>query len=232
VFRTRRRYVIAVIAAVLPLASLGIGIYLKSSTPSGTVIAIIFVGLLVLSSLSSYYNYVKPLRDLSSAVVYLLENVGQRVIDLANSDGIQARLNYLAIVRPWRRLLCRRYFKIAWGIGMKYEPDNTVTFHISKGVAGRAFRDRRATLVNLQLPENANYGGFSGKEKATFPTLTAIWSLPIFELDRSGDATGKILGTINLDSDTDGAANIFSGHPEYEGLLEELQDLVSKVASC
>jgi hypothetical protein len=209
-----------------------VGVYLKLSSPSGSIIVVLLFGVFALSAASAYYVHIKPVRDLESAVVVLLDCVGQRIIDAADSDRIEARLNYLAIFRPARWLFCRRFFRIAWGLGMKYEPDNTVQFHVSKGVAGRALQDRKKTLVNLELPQNRNFGGFSDKEKATFPLLTAIWSVPIFELDRSGNATGKILGTINLDSETLGAWHVFSGNEEYEGLLEELQDLVSKVASC
>jgi hypothetical protein len=213
-FRKRTRYFIFFLSTLLPVASLGIGVYLKLSSPSGTVMIALFLGLLILSSSLAYYVHIKPLRDLSSAVSVLLDTVGQRIIDVAESDQIAARLNYLAIFRPWQRLFVRRFFRIAWGLGMRYQPDNTVKFHVSKGVAGRARADRRETLVNMELPQNQNYGGFSKGERAKFPALTAIWSLPIFELDRSGNATGPILGTINLDSDTRGAWAVFTSNQE------------------
>jgi hypothetical protein len=117
-------------------------------------------------------------------------------------------------------------------LGTRYSPDNKVEFHISKGVAGAAVARRRAVFVNLEQRNNRHSWGFSDKELAGFPHFTAIWSLPVFELDKAGNPTGKILGTINLDSVTRGAFSVLEGNPAYERLLEEFQDLVSKVASC
>jgi hypothetical protein len=230
-FSTRRRYLIFAVSALLPLVSLAAGIYLKFWVPSHAALLAILVVVSMLSTTSSYYAYLQPLRDLSSAVTLLLDCVGQRIIDAAAKDHIDARLNYLSIFRPASWLFLRKYFRVAWGIGMKYKPDNTARFHTSKGVAGRALHDRRETLANLEKGPNRTFG-FSEEELEKFPPLTAIWSVSIFELDRSGNATGNILGTINLDSETRGAGETFERNPEYQRLLHELQDLVSKVASC
>lgn len=231
-FRTRRRYLVFIVTALFPLATLAVGIYLRVSRPNAFVIGALLLVVLALSSFSAYYIHIKPLRELSSATTVLLESVGQRIIELASAEGVQARLNYLAIFRPVKYIFFSRYFRVAWGIGMRYQPDNTMRFHVSKGVAGKAVRTRRSIFVNQELPENRNYGGFSDEELGTFPPLTAIWSFPVFELDRSGNATGTILGTINLDSETHGAWEVFMGNQEYGRLLEEFRDLVSKVVSC
>jgi hypothetical protein len=163
----------------------------------------------------------------------LLDAVGGRVIDLGESEGIEARINYLGLYRPWRWLFLRRFLRVRWGIGMTFSSDNTAEFHVSKGVAGAVVAGRKALLIDLEKPANQHGWNFSPKELARFPSFTAIWSLPIFELDRSGNATGKILGTINLDTTSPNAfAKLSRADSGYAELLEEFQDLVSRVASC
>ena len=231
-FHTKRRKLLFVASTILPVASITLALYIKSKSPSNQVIGAFLLGILLLSAIIAWYSHIQPLREVSSAVTALLDAVGGRVIDLGKSDGIDPRMNYLALYRPWRGLFLRRFFRVRWGIGMRFSPDNAAEFHISKGIAGAAVKRRRALLIDLEEPKNQHGWNFSSDELTGFPAFTAIWSLPIFELDRGGNATGKILGTINLDATAHGAFRILSSNMEYAELLEEFQDLVSKVASC
>jgi hypothetical protein len=64
------------------------------------VIGAFLLGILLLSAIIAWYSHIQPLREVSSAVTALLDAVGGRVIDLGKSDGIDPRINYLALYRP------------------------------------------------------------------------------------------------------------------------------------
>ncbi len=231
-FNTGRRNLLFVVTATLPMASGALAIYQRSKSPTPLGVVAFFSGLALLSITASWYSHIRPHRELASAVKALLDAIGGRVVDLGKMSGIAVRINYLGIYRPARWLFVRKFFRLRWGIGMTYEPDNNAEFPIRKGVCGEAVARRRARLINMELAQNRNSWNFAKKELDRFPQFTAIWSLPIFELDRSGGPTGRVLGTINLDTTCDEACAVLSSTPEFSQLLEELQDLVSKIASC
>jgi len=230
-FRLHRRWFIVALSTVLPPASATLGLYLKvfADHVNYWVVGFIILCLGLLSFGVAYSVQIKPFRDLSSPLKLLLQIAGNRIIEKGAEDGIALRLNLLMLYRPFRGSF-RLHFRIRWGLGMSYQPDGAVEFLSTKGVCGSVLASRRGRLIDMSIPANQEWG-FNEKEKKKFPTFTAIWSLPVFELDKEEVMTGRILGTINLDSETPGAYQVLAGDPDYRVLFEEFRDVVSKVTS-
>ena len=94
--------------------------------------------------------------------------------------------------------------------------------------------------IDMEDPRNGSprIWGFTDHdlERLKFPDLTLIWSFPVFNLNKDGNPTGPILGTVNLDSLQKDAFKILVGNAairaEVERMMQELADVVSKIASC
>lgn len=122
---------------------------------------------------------------------------------------------------------------------MDHDGDGAAEFGITKGVAGEARRRGNKYAVNMEDPKNkSNAWRFSRRDikRLKFPEHTLIWSFPVYELDKQDDPTGKILGTVNLDSLKPGAYAALIGDPavrtELESMMADFQDVVMKIASC
>ena len=231
-FGMRRRWLVFFLTAILPALSLIWGLNLKLDSESvwnARTIAILVAVLLVSLGLS-YLNVLKPVRDVESGVKALLEIVGGKIIAMGEQDGIEPRLNILLCRRPARWFFFRRYLWVAWSLKMRGHPDVAISFPISKGVAGEAFRTKRPKLVNLE-ETGVQVWGITPKEAGAFPELTAIYSVPIFEIDKQNEQTGRVIGTVNLDSRAQKAFRKIARNQEYKRGLEEFSELASKLCS-
>jgi hypothetical protein len=219
--------------AVSVIGSL-IGIYLKvhQQNVDWWIVYAFFGGLVLCAFVASYYTHIKPLRDPAANGRLLLDTIGTRIVKYGKDKGLPLRLNMLLIYRPLKRFFFSKYLRVRWGLQMTFDPDGAVEFHIKKGVAGEALTNGRPKLVNMEEPENKGNWGFTEKELRKFPPHTMIWSYPLFQLDKLGDNTGKLLGTVNLDSIFPGACEIVLKDPEFAKLMEEFRDIACKIASC
>src|SRR5437867_6648991 len=213
-FRMGRRWLTFFCSAILPIVSAAIGIYLKSQNWSVGVLVLLVAALVILSCLLSYFNNIKPVKDVAPGIREMLEVVGQRIVDQGKRDGIDIRLNILVLYRPARWFFVRRFLRFCWGLGMKYDSDSAYDFPIKKGVAGEVVRTLQARLVNMDGLTNDDWG-FRAKEALIFPKFTLIWSLPVYEFDRHGAFTGKVLGTVNLHSTSSHSFEVVYGNVNY-----------------
>jgi hypothetical protein len=235
-FRMRRRILVCALSPMVSFCSVAIGIYFKAK-PQDIDWDIVWLisGILIACALgATYYANIRPLRDPATNGRLLLETVSAWMIAYGKTKNIKIRLNILIVYRSFWSF--RRYFRIAWNSWNKtkdFYPDGAVTFHISKGVAGLAFALKTDRLVDMEEKENqGKRWKFTPKEEKKFPAHTMIWSWPIFELNKDGDMTGKILGTLNLDSLDPGAFDIVLKDPEFYNRMLEFRELACKVASC
>lgn len=110
---------------------------------------------------------------------------------------------------------------------MNFDPDSDARFHCAKGVCGEALRTRKEKLADMALP---NTWKFQPKEIANWPNFTAIYSWPVFQLNKQGRA-GKILGTLNLDSVSPNAYDRIDKDPAFKREMQDLRDLFCKLVS-
>jgi hypothetical protein len=233
--RKGRRILLFLLTPLAALTSAAIGVYLKifAQSPSWWIVGGLATGLVLATFIASYFTYLKPLRDIGSMVTFLLELFGNRILEYGRTGGVELRLNVLLAYRPFKFFFFIKYLKMAWSVGMKYARDETARFRATKGVAGNVFSTGNALLVNLENPGERAKWGFSQKELATFPEHTMIWGFPIYRLDKDGKSTGVRLGAVNLDSLQKGAFQIvIANQEEFRDMMEEFQDIISKVASC
>lgn len=234
-FRMWKRWLLLAIqvAAVAVTTALGVYQYLvKPENVDWPIESACLAAIFLLTILGAYYTYINPVRELNSFVIAVLDAQAQHLVDAANARNMDIRLNIAivsACVLQWAWPL--RRFRIVWDCGMKYASDAFVTFSVSKGVAGEAYRSRRDKLVNMEISGNDDLKkwGFSKKETSVFPKFTAVWSLPVFRLGPGDRPTGKICGMLNLDSTTAGAFSILTAYPEFGRLLGELRELLCKL---
>jgi|ERR1700739_4216624 len=233
-FRRGRRIFLFLLTPLAALVSATIGIYLKlfSQNPSWWIVGGLALLLIISTFVASYFTYLKPLRDVATMVGFLLEVFGNRILEYGREKKVDLRLNVLLVHRP-ARFGFLKYLKVKWSVGMKYSLDETAQFRATKGVAGKVFETGKTLLVNMENPGERAKWNFTSKELQKFPEHTMIWSVPIYKLDKDGKSTGSRLGTLNLDSVQKNAFQTVISYQEGFGdLLEEFQDIVSKVASC
>jgi hypothetical protein len=244
-FRMRRRWFVFLLTPAVSIISLGVGIYIKwkpNEFQWWHVFALAAI-LVVCAVLASYYTNIKPLLDPNSNGELLLKTIGERIIRYGNEKGLKnkwekgeevpgLRLNILMAERRW--LLGKPHFRVRWSLEMDHSPDGAARFPIKKGVAGEAFAQRKPRLVDMEDPATQGDWGFTKKEldKLRFPKFTMIWSYPIFELDKKGKQTGRLLGTANLDSSLPGAFRTAIDDPEFLTLVDDFWNIASKICSC
>lgn len=240
-FRQRTRRFLFILAPVAAIAATGLSIYLKlyGQQTSWVVVGSFAAVLLLCALISSYYTYLRPLKDLNTIGRELLKLVGSRVRDYCKSKGVDVRLNVLMIYRPFKFFFLIRRFRVRWGMSMDHAGDGAAEFGIKKGVAGEARRRGNKFAANMEDPKNKNPNWKFSKwdlSRLKFPEHTLIWSFPVYELDKQDSPTGEILGAVNLDSLQPGAYATLIGDPavraELESMMEDLQDTVMKIASC
>lgn len=232
--RKSRRILLFLLTPLTALISAAIGIYLKifAQNPSWWIVGSLAAGLVLATFVASFFTYLKPLRDIETMVAFMLELFGNRILGYGVAEGVDLRLNVLLVYRPIKFLFFRKYLKVTWSVGMKYAKDETARFRAYKGVAGKVLATGNTSLVNMEIPGERAKWGFSPQELATFPEHTMIWSFPIYRLDKEGKSTGKRVGAVNLDSLQKGAFHtVITCQEEFREMMEEFQDIISKVAS-
>ncbi|MBI2681927.1 MAG: hypothetical protein HYX26_01690 [Acidobacteriales bacterium] len=231
-FRTGRRWTLVILSAVVPLITLIVSIYFKLYAQTLNWWILIGFGAVsfLLAGAIAYFTHIKPVRDMTPLIQLFLEGVGQRILEAGKSEGLELRLSILRIYRPVWTLCLRRYFHVCWSMNMHQQADNDMRFHIRKGVSGQVRKSGKSLLVDMTLPENRHMG-FSAKEAARFPAFTVIWSLPVFELNRSNRTTSRVLGVVNVDSATTGAYAKLRSNPGLDSLFKDFREVVSKVMS-
>lgn len=232
--RPGRRWFVCFLSTILPVLTALLGIHLKWYT-SGNVwtwkTALLLTCIGGVSFLLSFFNQIQPVRDVAGSIPAYWNVMCEPIIQLAQKDKLQPRVNVLIRRRTWKWLGMRPYLVLVWGMKMEGCPDVKVSFLASKGVAGRVLREKSPRLVNMEKSPNSNWG-FDDNETSKFPKLTSIFSWPIYEVDAKGSQTGNVVGTVNLDTLATGAADKIALREEkYKSLLQDFAELVAKVAS-
>ncbi|HWF66864.1 MAG TPA: hypothetical protein VN670_06150 [Acidobacteriaceae bacterium] len=221
------------VIAVLATAFLGFYQYIvKPEKVNWTIESAFLLAIFVLTVLGAYYTFISPVRELNAFVIAVLDTHAQHLVEFAKAQGIDIRLNIAIVsVYPFQWAWPLKCVKIVWDYGMKYAPDASTTFAVSKGVAGEAYRSRRDKLVNMEISRNQDLTrwGFSKKEASVFPNFTAVWSLPVFRLGPNERPSGKICGMLNLDSTSAGAFGVLTKHLEIGKLLGKMRELLCKL---
>ncbi|HJX82958.1 MAG TPA: hypothetical protein VJ723_01295 [Candidatus Angelobacter sp.] len=214
-----------------------IGVYLKTNPNiSWWIVGGLLGGLILSAVLASYFTHIRPARDASTVGRLLLDHIGTRIVKYCDEKGIAVRLNVLVVYRPLRFLFLMRRFKVRWSLEM-HHADGGADFGIRKGVAGRVFATGVNLAIDMENPNNQGVWKFTERDcrRLKFPSHTLIWSFPVCELNKENYITGRVLGTLNLDSLEPNAFNILVADQavrnEVELMMQELQDVVSKVAS-
>lgn len=231
--RKRRRIVLWIGYAVLPIASPVLSAFVLNRPEVFTkpYVYAIFSLLVFVSGAIAYVNVFKPLRDIEPLAQSFLDKLGEQLIALGKKDGIQPRLNILIVYRDWRSLFLEKYLQVVWSREMEYQPDLHASFPISKGVAGEVVRAKAPRLADIERFGHQGWG-FDDKASSAFPKLTAIYSWPIYQLDRQQRPTAHILGTVNLDAQVSGAIRrIAANKVEYDALLRDFTRFASAIFS-
>lgn len=229
-----QRWTLFCCSTLLPVVAATWAIYLKVA---GTDLwrwqtLIIPFGILALSGTTAYRSTIKPLRDFEPITKDFLDHLGKSIIDLGKRDGINPRLNILLIYRPW---YCpfKKQLRLVWGLKMNNQPDVNIRFPISKGIAGEVCRRKTQILVDLESANQTDWR-FSEEEikKYNFRQIKAIYSFPVYEIDRKNSQTGKVIGTINLDARKLGSFTKMQVRQDrYTEYLELFSEFVSKICS-
>jgi hypothetical protein len=184
-----------------------------------------------LSAYAAYRQYIKPVRDIAAFVDQVLQQLGEGILEVADLDAIEPRLNVLLIQHPWQKFFFP-YLCCKWHLRMLRAPDVAIRFAAHKGVAGQVIRTKSTTLADLEDADTD--WGFTPDELKRFglENLTAVYSCPIYEIDDGGQQSGRVIGTVNMDAHAPGAADkIAAKLSQYEELLEDFSDLIAKLAS-
>lgn len=227
-FRIWKRRLLFALQVIAAATTAGLGIY-QASVGSGKVdwriVAPLLVVIFLCAGAGAYYTHIQPVRDLGVFVKAALDTQAQHIVDATAAHGIDVRLN-IAMVCIWPFQLSWPFkrFKIVWDRGMNNAPDAAIAFAVSKGVAGEAYRTRQDRLVNMEMPElqDLKKWGFSKKEASIIPKFTAIWSFPVPRLGADQRTTQTICGMLNLDSNSSGAFDVLTNHPEIKKLLKDM----------
>ncbi len=204
------------------------------------VVGLIVSVMLGLTGFLAYQTYINPLRDMRPFAEAILNTYAARIDALARSANpaagfppIAIRIAFLMLHRPWYWLFLRRYFRVEWDFQMGYAPDRNADFHCSKGVCGEALRAETEVLEDMTLRDdkgNKKTWKFQPKEIQKMPSFTCIYSWPVFQLNKQGRA-GRVLGTLNLDSDTPHAYDRIVKDPAFKTEMKDLRDLFCKLVS-
>jgi hypothetical protein len=223
------------LSPMVSVCSVAIGIYMKYK-PDKIVWDVVWLisGLLIMCAIgATYYANFRPLRDPASNGRLLLDTFAGQIIAYGKSKNVKLRLNILIVRRGiW---FFNKSFKIAWASWNKtkdFYPDGAVSFDVEKGIAGYGYKQKIDLLVDMEEPANRDKDwGFTAEEKEAFPEHTMIWSFPIYEVNKEGDMTGKILGMLNLDSQTRGAFKIVLTDEEFRNRMVDFREIACKVTS-
>jgi hypothetical protein len=218
---------------VTAIICFGVGIYFKTAAgnPPWYVIALLGASLALGGLLASHYVRTSTRSTRDPLVRMMLDMIGTKIVEFGKAHGVPLRVNVMLTYRPGRFLFLRRHFKLWWEFGIESSQDRLIEFDIKKGVAGEAYSWGNTLLVNLEMPENRRDWGFSEQDLVRFRRLTAVWCFIVYELDKTGDLTGRKLGVINLTSSVSGAFQQLANDSEYLRLMEEFRDIVSRVVS-
>lgn len=229
-----RRRCLFLVSAVLPVGSPCLAVYLKYKTDLEWWYAVLFLVVILLAAIIfNFYAWIKPVRDIEGAFASALDVIGGSLrIHAKRCDGVRVRINVMVPHRPLSDCF-RKHLHIVWSLGMENQPDIKASFHISKGVAGKAFASKEKHLVEFDGVTHSDFG-FTKKEIENFglDKISGILSFPIYALDSKNKQTDKVVGILNLDTrEQNGIQKIHKKIEKYSNLLDGLVDCVSKAAS-
>jgi len=229
-FSKRRRLLAAFIPSILTtLAALWSAILSRGSSANAAWLPFVYVGSVALvSAVSAYFTQLKPAHDLEKPVNELLAILAEKPMKIARNLGVAPRMNIMLLIGP-RFLFGKKRIKVVWGAGMDNFPDVQFVCNHDQGVAGMALANGVPVLYDLEANDPSSLKLPQSLVRAT-THLTAIWSWPIYEVDKSGHQTGKLLGVVNLDTTKPGgAAALMSKTETFEKLLRKFCEVASKV---
>ena len=222
----------AIVTAILPVASAILGIYLKT-VGADVLNWRVVLGVAAVALLSSYVVYnslIKPVRDVRATSHKFLRLIAKGLMDLAETDQINAELDVLFVRRPWTQFF-HPWFVLAWTYHSSTRTLGALQFSVSKGVSGQAFRKKTDYFINL-AGLNLDLG-FSEEELLAlqFVNVTAVYAWPIFRLDSAGKLK-NVVGVLCLYAkEAEAPKKIAARLVEYKSLLSSLRDSLSELVS-
>lgn len=217
--------------ALLPVATVILGVYCR--TLSNVWIWQVVLGICIIAALAAYLSYrniIKPVRDLRSVTDTFLKLIAKGIMDQATSDGITADLDVLTIRHPWNKLL-QSWFVLGWNYNSSDRAPGALQFHVSKGVCGQVYRQKRDAFINIEGTE-VDFG-FTEEDmqRLQIGDVAAVYAWPIFRLDHDGHA-GKVIGVLSFYAKGAGSGATIAGKLRiYKELLSSLRDILSRVMS-
>src|SRR5258708_38077131 len=105
-FRQRTRRFLFILGPIAAITATILSLYLKifAQQTSWIVVGSLAIVLLTCAFISSYYTYLRPMKDLNTIGRLLLNIVGSRIRDYCKEKGVDVRLNVLMIYRPFKFL--------------------------------------------------------------------------------------------------------------------------------
>jgi hypothetical protein len=154
--------------------------------------------------------------------------LAQSPLRMGRRDGIKPRMNLMLVERSWSRL-GRKRIRIVWGIGMENSPDVRFSCNYNQGVAGRALATQLPVMDDCETADKTRFR-FSQKQLEKTSHVTTVWSWPVYETDRSGNQTGKIVAIVNFDCTQSGAFQKLSDNSAaYERSLKKFCEVASTI---
>lgn len=224
----KKKQVAAVLIPVLLtiLAALWNAILSKMSNPK-PFLPYLYVGTVaLLAGIAAYYTQVRPVRDLEKPVLLFLSLLAEAPLKQGKKNGIKARMNLMLVERSWTKWGKRR-IRVVWGSRMESHPDVKFSCNYDQGVAGVALKTQRAVMDDCQTTDKSRFG-FSPKQLAQTSHVTAVWSWPVYETDKKGLQSGKVIAVVNFDCISSGAFTALSANSAaYEKHLEKFCEVAS-----
>jgi len=166
---------------------------------------------------SEYWGTVRPLNMIADLRRKMMDNHLEQFVRSASVDGVRAKIraNVMLIQRHW----FRPYFYQFYQYGMEGHPDANLRFAIWKGVAGKALRSQKQTIVFETDPTNRDWG-FSSEEQSQISDVKAVASIPIFReiITLRGHKRFQFFGVVNFDALDQPGVELL-GHPAIQSQL-------------
>lgn len=192
----------AIVRALVAAAAYGMGALrdLYPSDPRFRIGAQVVVGFLVLGAVLwiEYRQTVRPALHVAKVRNVIMRQFSAPLLTDLRGKGLTARMNLMVPFRPWWWLWTRRFFHIVWSEGMENQPDVSIVFPVSHGVAGECFRTRRPVFATRTQLDTQT---FPKRLRDAVRDIDEVCTYPVYEPAKGErQQRGRLLGVLNLDS--------------------------------
>ena len=217
---------------ILGIASYAVAVILRGVPDTYAIAVYAIAGAVVLALLigDEYSSSVRPAKRIEELAPIALDGVAEPLLTQLKDNQVVARINLMTPTRTWKWLGMVRYFKMRWSKGMSNQPDVNISFRLNQGITGACFQNKKPQYADhdqilsspFALPDNI---------RRHAPDLQVIFSYPVYEPARKGKPqSGKLLGVLNLDSNSVNAYNILMMTPVFDEVHAAIQNIAMLAA--